>query len=158
ALVKWLSGDPLWHHLTALTVHYQTQPIPNPLSWWVHQAPVSFQKVSCFFVFVIEGAVPFLIFGPRLIRRCAFWTLAGFQGLSLATGNYAYFNWLTIVLCIPLLEDMDLRSWLPAWTLELLYSPMHPAWERIKTKGLWIFSLVVFYLTVVPFGRVVGIH
>ena len=66
--VKLLSGDETWRNLTALMVHYQTQPIPTPLAWYAHQAPAWFQKLSCAVVFFVELAIPFLVLGPRRFR------------------------------------------------------------------------------------------
>ncbi len=129
ALVKWLSGDPLWHHLTALTVHYQTQPLPNSLSWYVGHFPVWFHKFSCVVMFLIEGIVPFLIFTPRRSRHVAFWSLIGLQTLISLTGNYAYFNMLTMALCLLLLDDAFLRSWIPEWCDEPL-SDISPTFKR----------------------------
>lgn len=105
AWVKLASGDPLWQNLKALTVHFQTQPIPNPLSWYVHHAPVGLQEFSCGVLFFIEGVVPFLIFFPRHGRYLACGLLIFLQILIGGTGNYAFFNILAIVLCLTLLDD-----------------------------------------------------
>ena len=58
--VKLLSGDPTWHSLTALTVHFQTQPIPTPVAWYVHQLPHMVLKSSCLLL-VVELLVAFLV-------------------------------------------------------------------------------------------------
>jgi hypothetical protein len=99
-LVKLLSGDPAWRNLTALHDHYETQPLPTPLGWYMYQLPMAFQKVSTFMVFVVELAVPFLFFFPRPVRRIGAWVTIGFQVLILLTGNYTFFNFLTILLCM----------------------------------------------------------
>jgi len=62
--VKLLSGDPLWRGLTALTVHYQTQPLPTWIGWWAHQLPLAVQKACCGAVFFVELVVPFFLFCP----------------------------------------------------------------------------------------------
>ena len=61
-VVKLASGDPTWHNLTALTFHYETQPLPTWIGWYAHQLPVWFQKFSCGVLFGIELGAPFLIF------------------------------------------------------------------------------------------------
>ena len=38
-VVKLASGDPRWQDLSALTFHDETQPLPTPLAWHVHQFP-----------------------------------------------------------------------------------------------------------------------
>lgn len=107
--VKLMSGDGLWRNLTALTVHYETQPLPTWIGWYAHQLPFWLQKSSCAIMFGIELAVPFLIFAPRRPRMLAAMLLVSLQVLILLTGNYTFFNWLTILLCVPLLDDFALR-------------------------------------------------
>jgi hypothetical protein len=99
-LVKLLSGDPVWHNLTAMAHHYETQPLPTPLAWYLHQLPIGFQKVSTGFVFLAELAVPLLFFTPRRWRHLGGWITIGFQVLILLTGNYTFFNYLTIALAM----------------------------------------------------------
>lgn len=104
-VVKLLSGDPNWRNLNALRFHYETQPLPTWIGWYVHQLPAWFQTGSCVFMFVVEIAAPFLIFLPARVRRHAAWPLILLQVLILLTGNYCFFNWLAIILCLPLLDD-----------------------------------------------------
>ncbi len=104
-IVKLLSGDMAWKNWTALEYHYQTQPLPTWMGWYMHQLPSWFQKSSVGLMFFVELVCPFFIFFPKRWRFYGFWFLAGFQGLILLTGNYAFFNWLTILLCMLLLDD-----------------------------------------------------
>jgi len=104
-IVKLTSGDPAWRNLTALTFHYQTQPLPSPLAWYFQQLPVWFQKVSCAVMFAIELLGPLCIPGPRAARHAAMACLIGLQVLIALTGNYAYFNLLSIGLCLACLDD-----------------------------------------------------
>src|SRR6185437_15821764 len=110
-LVKLLSGDPSWHNLTALEFHYETQPLPTPLAWYAHLAPPWFQHLSVVVVFVIELGMPFLIFGPRRLRQTAGTAIIGLQTLILLTGNYTFFNLLTIALCLFLFDDACFARW-----------------------------------------------
>jgi predicted DCC family thiol-disulfide oxidoreductase YuxK len=112
--VKLLSHDPVWRNLTALSYHYETQPLPTWIGWYAHQLPVWAQKVSAATMFGIELFVPFLIFAPRRLRHLACYFLAGFQVLIFLTGNYCFFNLLTIALCLLLLDDAALKALLPA--------------------------------------------
>ena len=66
--VKLLSGDAMWRNLTALSVHYETQPLPTWIGWYAHQLPLWFHKTSCLLMFIIELAIPFLFFAPRRLR------------------------------------------------------------------------------------------
>jgi predicted DCC family thiol-disulfide oxidoreductase YuxK len=123
ALMRWLvfrlhfesgvcklqSRDPTWRDGTACTYHYETQPLPTPLSWYAHHLPRRFQQLSTLLVLAVESAVPFLAFFPRRPRRAAFVVLVGLQLLIAATGNYGFFNVLTAALDLWLLDDDSLR-------------------------------------------------
>jgi hypothetical protein len=104
-MVKLTSGDPAWHNLTALTFHFETQPIPNLLAWYAHHLPLWVLKGSTLLVLAIEIAVPFLILAPRRLRAFAFVPLMGLQAMIALTGNYAFFNLLAAALCLFLLDD-----------------------------------------------------
>ncbi|HEX5398225.1 MAG TPA: lipase maturation factor family protein, partial [Verrucomicrobiae bacterium] len=112
--VKLLSGDPNWRDLTALTFHYYTQPLPTWIAWYAKQLPLWFQKCSCAMMFAIELGAPWLMFGPRRIRFVGAAALAFLQVLILLTGNYTFFNCLTLALCLLLLDDICLEKILPA--------------------------------------------
>ena len=103
--VKLASGDPTWRTLTALTFHYETQPIPTAVAWYAHHLPVWFHKGSTAGVLAIELFAPFLIIGTRRLRALAFGLLVGLQTLIALTGNYAFFNLLSVALCLFLLDD-----------------------------------------------------
>ncbi len=104
-LVKLTSGDPTWRNLTALSYHYETQPLPTPLAWYMFQLPGWFQRASTVFTFFVELLVPFLIFAPRRLRRAAAFFFIALQLLILLTGNYTFFNWLAIALCLLLFVE-----------------------------------------------------
>jgi predicted DCC family thiol-disulfide oxidoreductase YuxK len=103
--VKLASGDPTWRNLTALTYHYWTQPLPPWTAWFVSHLPISFHRLSCFVMFAVELATPFLIVAPRRLRLFACAAMAGLQAIIAATGNYAFFNLLTLALCVLLVDD-----------------------------------------------------
>ena len=108
-IVKLASGDASWHNLTALSYHYQTQPIPNPIAYYMHQLPGFIHKASCLVMFIIELVFPFFIFLGQTFRLIA---AIGFIGLMLVvilTGNYCFFNLLTIALAFLLLDDELLK-------------------------------------------------
>jgi lipase maturation factor 1 len=113
-VVKLLSGDPYWRTLTALPLHYETQPLPTPLAWYVYQLPQWMQSLSVLILFLIELILPFTFFMPRVLRLVGAGGTAALQVLILLTGNYTFFNFLTIVLCILLLDDGLLYRFFPA--------------------------------------------
>ena len=112
--VKLVSHDPAWRSLTALRVHYETQPLPPWTAWFVHQLSPAFQTASCVFLFFVELAVPFLYFAPRRLRLFACAMTVLLQVLIASTGNYAFFNLLTIALAVLLVDDKTLRRRAPA--------------------------------------------
>ena len=103
--VKLTSGDLSWRHLTALRYHYETQPLPLWTSWYVHHLPPWWQTFSVAAVLFIELVVPFLIFGPKKIRSVGCWILAALQFLIMATGNFGFFNPLSMALCFAAMDD-----------------------------------------------------
>ncbi|XP_050408218.1 lipase maturation factor 2 isoform X2 [Patella vulgata] len=105
-VVKLNSKCPTWWGLTALTHHFETQCIPTTFAWFWHQFPTWFLKLSCALTYVIEIPIPFLFFAPvRSLRIFAFFAQLLLQVCIIITGNYNFFNLLTITLCIPLLDD-----------------------------------------------------
>ncbi len=103
--VKLVCLDETWWGLTALDYHYFTQPLPLATSWYAHQLPAWFQRLSVLVMFAIELGAPLLIFGPRRLRHAACGALLFLQLAIAATGNYGFFNLLTAVLCLPLVDD-----------------------------------------------------
>jgi predicted DCC family thiol-disulfide oxidoreductase YuxK len=112
--VKLLSGDPSWRNLTALSYHYHTQPLPTWMGWYADQLPLWFQKLSCLGTFGSELGAPCLIFAPRRIRFLGGAAIAFLQILILLTGNYTFFNFLTLAICLLLLDDFVFKKLVPA--------------------------------------------
>ena len=108
--VKLLSGDPNWRNLHALRYHFMTQPLPDPLAWYVFQAPGWFLDSLTFLTLVTEILCPWLLFLPRRARHLGAMLLIVLQVLILATGNYAFFNVLTIALCLWAFDDRTFQS------------------------------------------------
>lgn len=112
-LVKLSSGDAAWRDLSALTFHFETQPLPTALAWYAHHLPAWSLEASCAAMFFIELALPFALFLPRRPRLAAFLGVNFLMLLIAATGNYTFFNLLAVVLSLPLLDDSLLRRLLP---------------------------------------------
>ena len=146
AIVKIASGDPTWHALTALQYHYETQPLPPWSAWYVHHLPAGFHWASAAGMFAIEGIVPFLILAPRRIRFAAAGAMAALQLVIFTTGNYGFFNGLTLALCLTLLDD---AVWPRRWR--------ERGAGRGTGDGRWPTSVVaataalLFLLSLVPF-------
>ncbi len=106
--VKLLSKDVAWRQFAALDFHYFTQPLPTPIAWYLAQLPQWFSRASNAFVFFAELLVPFLIFAPRRLRHFGAGVITALQVLILLSGNYAFFNLLTLSLCVLLFDDRAL--------------------------------------------------
>src|SRR6059058_4172005 len=111
-LIK-LRGDTCWRDLTCLYYHYETQPIPNPLSRWLHFQPHWFQKGGVLFNYLAELVAPWFAFWPRAARHVAGGVLLAFQVSLILSGNLSFLNWLTIVPIVACFDDALLRRVLP---------------------------------------------
>jgi predicted DCC family thiol-disulfide oxidoreductase YuxK len=103
--VKLASGDPNWRNLSALNYHFETQPLPTVPAWYLHQLSPSVHRAAAAGMFAVELGVPFLLFLPRRPRILAAFIIAGFQLLIDFSGNYGFFGWQTVALCILCLDD-----------------------------------------------------
>jgi hypothetical protein len=112
-LIK-LRGDPCWRDLTCLVYHYETQPVPNPLSWWLHARPRWFHVAGAAFNHVVELGAPFLLLAGRAGRRIAGTLFVVFQATLILSGNLSFLNWLTIVPALACLDDGIFRRLMPS--------------------------------------------
>jgi hypothetical protein len=111
-LIK-IRGDSCWRDLTCLDYHYETQPMPNPLSWYFHSAPEWTHKAGVAFNHFSELAVPFLYFLPQSFASIAAVLTIVFQGTIFASGNLSWLNFLTMVLAIPAIDGRYLAAIVP---------------------------------------------
>ena len=131
--VKLASHDPNWRNLHALRFHFMTQPLPNPVAYYVYRAPPGLLDFLTALALAIELLAPFLLFGPRLARYLGVGLLMSLQLSILLTGNYAFFNLLSLALCLWGLEDRifaPLGRWL-SWQFPRLSLPPRPEAFRI---------------------------
>lgn len=109
-IVKIFSRDPNWRNLTAVAYHYQSQPLPTALAWYMHKLPLWFHKLSTLIMFIIELAVPFAIFvDNQEVRLVVFFCLFGLQFFIWSIGNFSFLNHMTAVFCILLVSDKYLQ-------------------------------------------------
>lgn len=109
-VVKLTSGDVNWRDFHALHFHFFTQPLPTPLAWYAHHLPPSILDALTLAVLATELAVPFLLFFPRHGRQTGTVLLIILQLAILLTGNYGFFNLLTLALCLWGFDDVMFRS------------------------------------------------
>ncbi|MDB6146346.1 MAG: hypothetical protein JWO45_10, partial [Spartobacteria bacterium] len=140
-VVKLTSHDESWWNLSALDYHYWSQPLPTVFAWWADKHPEWFKEFSVGFCLVVEIIVPFFIWTPRRLRLMAAGLLIALQIAIALTGNYCFFNLLTITLCLLLIDDASLprRRWHrvkmegPA-----LAGPSTPASQESRSPMHWI--------------------
>lgn len=110
ALAKIVYGADDWLTLRAMTYYYETAPLPSWGGWLAQQAPLWFHQISAIITLLAEGLLPFLIFARHRWLRLGFVALhAGFQASIALTSNYGWFNLLSVVLSLVVLEDGDLE-------------------------------------------------
>jgi predicted DCC family thiol-disulfide oxidoreductase YuxK len=145
-IVKLLSGDATWHDLTALQYHFWTQPLPTPLAWYAAQLPAWLLIGGTAAALAVELGTVFLIFLPRRLRAAAGCCVLLLQSLIVLTGNYNFFNLLSMLLCVFLFDDAALRRLMPRrWKLRA----QSPAALPGRTATITAAALA---LVVVPVG------
>ncbi len=124
-LIK-LRGDRCWRDLTCLYYHHETQPMPNPLSWYFHRLPRPLHKVEVASNHFAQLVVPFALFAPQPAADIAAAVVVVTQSYLLLSGNFAWLNALTIVLATSAMDDTALSHVVP------VAPPAHaltdPAW------------------------------
>jgi hypothetical protein len=103
-LIK-VRGDEVWRNGTALYYHFETQPIPGPLSRWFHFLPHTALKIGVWFNWLAELVAPLFVFGPRLARHLAGAVIVLFQLNIILSGNLSFLNWLTIIPALACFDD-----------------------------------------------------
>lgn len=111
-VVKLQADCPTWNNLTALEYHFATQCLPGPLAWYAHQMHPFLLRLSVAVTLIIEIPAAFFLICPNFefqwVGACLQLCL---QVLIILSGNYNFFNGLTIVLCLPLLyKDIGTKT------------------------------------------------
>ena len=158
ALIKW-RNDASWRDLTALNYFFETQPIPNPLSVYYHFLPKPILALGTALTFVAEGVAPWFVFWPRWGRLVAGMVMIGFQFMIISSGNFSFFNWLTIVPALACFDDRFWKRILP-WPLvqqaEQARAEARPG--RIMTGFSWALAVLVAVLSFAPVMNLISAH
>ena len=152
-LVKIKSGDASWLDLSALSYHFETQPLPSPLAWYAHYLPSEILAFGTGATLFIELCIVFLVFFPRYLRFAAAFSFLLLQTVIALTGNYNFFNLLSIVLCLPLFDDAAIRKAIPQGAVDWFHRHVKKAEPRkivtcvVAFVALWsvLASVVQFH-------------
>ncbi|QGH70215.1 lipase maturation factor family protein [Pseudactinotalea sp. HY158] len=136
-----LRGDRVWRDLTALDFHHETQPMPGPLSWFFHHLPRPLHRVEVAANHVVQLGVPWLLFAPQPIATWAAAAVIATQLWLVASGNFAWLNWLTMLLAFAAVGDSVLGG---------AAAPLPPPGAAAVTLALVSVALGVLVLVLSP--------
>jgi hypothetical protein len=171
-LIK-MRGDRCWRDLTCLYYHHETQPMPNPLSWYFHHMPKRLHRLEVFGNHFAQLVVPVFLFAPQPIATLAGIVVLGTQGWLLLSGNFSWLNVVTMTLALTALDDRAFGTITrvgadaaagPGWfvALVLLYTALvvvlsyRPARNLLSRRQLMNYSFDPFHIvgTYGAFGSV----
>jgi hypothetical protein len=150
-LIK-LRHDPCWRTLTCLYYHYETQPLPNPLSWYFHFLPAPLHRSSALASHLIQMVVPLALFAPQPAAAIAGALVILHQLVLIVSGNYSWLNWLTVVLGFSAFDDSALSMLLPMRVPALAMRPM--ALDTV----LWLLALATLLMSIRPALNLMSPH
>jgi hypothetical protein len=139
-LIK-MRGDQCWRDLTCLDYHHETQPMPNPMSWWFHRVPTRLHRLEVLGNHFAQLVVPFGLFMPQPVAGIAAGYMILTQLYLVVSGNYAWLNWLTIVAAAAALPNFFFA---PVLTAAHGFEP-EPAWLAAAVIGLAALVAVLSY-------------
>ena len=147
-LIK-IRADECWRDLTALYYHYETQPVPNPLSRLLHFMPQWFQKGGVLWNHFVELIVPWFAFGPRLARHIAGVLMVSFMVILIFSGNLSFLNWLTIIPALACFDDSFWRRVMPRFLIKLADASALANTRRseAQTVAVLTFAIIVAFLS-----------
>jgi hypothetical protein len=149
-LIK-LRGDEVWRNATALQYHFETQPIPGPLSRFFHFLPHPGLKIGVWFNHIAEIAAPLFVFWPRIARHIAGVVIVVFQFAIILSGNLSFLNWLTI---IPALACFDDGFWSKLLPTRIVRAAQLASEKAVESKPMrttaWVVTAVIALLSIRP--------
>jgi hypothetical protein len=149
-LIK-IRGDEMWRNGTALYHHFETQPIPGPLSRWFNFLPRPVLKVGVWFNFLAELAAPWFVFWPRIARHIAGLVIVLFQVTIFLSGNLSFLNWLTIIPALACFDDGFLAWVLPRRLVRRAgAAASHTVESKPMLRTAWVVTVVIALLSIQP--------
>jgi hypothetical protein len=149
-LIK-IRGDDVWRNGTALYYHFETQPLPGPLSRWFHFLPRAVLKTGVWFNFLAELVAPWFVFWPHLARHIAGSVIVILQITLVFSGNLSFLNWLTILPALACFDDGFWSRLLPRPLVrraEAAIARAEPSRPMLATA--WTIAVVIALLSIQP--------
>jgi hypothetical protein len=154
-----LRGDSCWRDLTCLDYHYETQPIPNPLSRAFHFQPRWLHHTGVLYNHFAELVAPWFEFAPGVLRRVAGAVLLLLQVMLILSGNLSFLNWLTIVPILACFDDAILRRVLPrALVARAERASLEARASRAHRVAVLALLILVGFLSIAPVQNLLSAH
>ncbi|HLG25956.1 MAG TPA: lipase maturation factor family protein [Candidatus Gracilibacteria bacterium] len=154
-LIK-MRGDKCWKDLTCLFYHYETQPMPNPVSWFAHNAPKWFHKTGVLVNHFVQLVAPIFLFAPQPVASIAGVLIIGTQGWLILSGNYSWLNWLTILLGVGAIDDSVFRLIIPEALLPT--GSISPGETMFSTYLVAAYAILVVVRSIEPVKNLISRH
>jgi hypothetical protein len=149
-LIK-LRGDEVWRNSTALYYHFETQPMPGPLSRWFHFLPHFLLRMGVWFNWLAELVAPLFVFGPRIARHLAGIIIILLQVILVVSGNLSFLNWLTVIPALACFDDAFWSRLLPLTLTRLATQAAKTAIpSRPMTITAWTVTVIIGLLSIQP--------
>jgi hypothetical protein len=132
-----MRGDTSWRDLTAMYYHHQTQPMPNPLSWYFHHLPRWAHRGEVLGNHFAQLIVPFFLFAPQPVASVAAGIVLVTQAWLVLSGNFAWLNVLTMILAFSAIGDPVVHAVIP----------LIPAQTTTHPPEVW-FIIIVLAVTI----------
>ena len=146
----WLNHSLHWSALTALDYHYWSQPLPTVFAWWADKSPEWLKHFSVAFCLVVEVIAPFFIWAPRRPRLIAAGLMILLQIVIALTGNYCFFNLLSIALCLLLIDDAFVFGMEGRAPASPASQELRPPNTKSATYRLSVYAAVVVIIVTFP--------
>lgn len=155
-LIK-IRGDEIWRNATALYYHFETQPIPGPLSRWFHFLPHTVLKIGVWFNWLAELVAPIFVFWPRVARQIAGVIIVLFQVTLILSGNLSFLNWLSIIPALACFDDGFWKKILPRKVVRKAEQAADRAEvSRPMIITAWIVTAIIAFLSFQPLANMLS--
>jgi hypothetical protein len=142
SMAKWLWSDPAWHDLTYMKYYWLNNPSPSPLAWYMYRLPMSMQKLITALSLILELAIPITMLFGRRGRQIAFFISLFISLFIQFTGNFGFFNLLTVVLGLWCLDDRFFKR-----KLQIKIENSVPESDKTRKYNLFSLSMVSLIIT-----------